>query len=366
MKRYTHTREQQGFVAIIVAMILIALISLIALGFAFLVRQNQRSALNRQLSTQAFYAAESGVNDVVKNLDTVGSINDCSQTASIGGQPNLDGENVKYTCVLVNKAPDTLVYDAISTNESTIANVKSANGESIESLQVSWQDSGAEPNTGFAAASANFQLPQVPTMNNCSAFPGCNQDIADFPKNIGMLRTTIIPATTAGSTASKTVFMYPQKSSNAHNGSTVSFNGNDGVFALGQCNPNNTTPRQCTVTINDVPSPEFYLRLKAIYKPVAVTITAKNSSGAVIPISGAQVVVDSTGRAQDVVRRIQVRVPLAPAYYFPEFGVESATTICKRMASYTGGPSVIGADRSIYSGSSNNESADVAACALQM
>ena len=113
--------KQQGFVSIIVTMIIIVFVTLVAVGFAFLARQNQNQNLNAQLSTQAYYAAESGVNDAVHYL-TLGSQNDTnlcndpsSPTKNSASTATLDsGGPVQYTCVLVNKSPDFLGFAPIS------------------------------------------------------------------------------------------------------------------------------------------------------------------------------------------------------------------------------------------------------------
>src|ERR1700761_8288581 len=59
-------RDEQGMVSILVTMIMVIVISLIVIGFAEVSRRNQREALDNQLSTQAYYAAESGVNAAVQ------------------------------------------------------------------------------------------------------------------------------------------------------------------------------------------------------------------------------------------------------------------------------------------------------------
>lgn len=360
--------HQQGFVSIIVAMILLVLISLITLGFAYLVRQNQRSALNRQLSTQAFYAAESGVNDAVKQISTIGDVTNCSDTATRVGNPQLDGTNVEYTCVLVNTRPDTLVYDSISTDASTVAHITTG-GTTITSLQIAWQDTGPAANTNsFAPLGGGFKFPQK---NRVCSDGSCVQGTLDFPDKIGVLRTTVIPADGAVSydntvSNSRNFFMFPMASNTGSPSSgTVSMTGADGVFGDGECSSTNT-PRTCVVNINNVGSTDLFLRLRAIYKPVAATITAYNGSTRV-PISGAQAIVDSTGRAQDVTRRIQVRVPLSPAYLFPEFAIESANTLCKRMTVW--GDNAEGIRPNVgrlYDGTNppNNASADDEACEI--
>ena len=61
-KQQAIARNQDGLVSIIIVVILMIVISIIVLSFAKVVRNEQRQTLDRQLSTQAYYAAESGVN----------------------------------------------------------------------------------------------------------------------------------------------------------------------------------------------------------------------------------------------------------------------------------------------------------------
>src|SRR4051812_1988899 len=102
-----HT-DARGVVSIIVTILIMLVLSLIILGFAQLVRREQRQSLDRQLSTQAFYAAETGVNDAIKALNNsvlTGKKSDCDPDGlGLGANVNkLDASGtVSYVCVLVN------------------------------------------------------------------------------------------------------------------------------------------------------------------------------------------------------------------------------------------------------------------------
>src|SRR5882724_3022558 len=61
--KHPHTSPEAGFAALIIGIILVLILGLLTIGFAQLVRHEQSSALDKQLSSQAYYAAESGVND---------------------------------------------------------------------------------------------------------------------------------------------------------------------------------------------------------------------------------------------------------------------------------------------------------------
>jgi hypothetical protein len=95
-------------------------------------------------------------------------------------------------------------------------------------------------------------------------------------------------------------------------------------------------PTRCSVRINNIPAMTLgYLRLKSLYRSSPASIRAFNSAGTQVELVGAQAEIDATGRANDVLRRIQVRQvvtsgSVSPA--FPEFALQSYRTMCKRLA----------------------------------
>lgn len=378
MKTITMTksnRQNRGFVSILVTMILMVVTSLIVLSFAFLARQNQTRNLNQQLSTQAFYAAESGINDAVAKLQATpgySNPNDCSQTKNLAGNqiigdPSL---NVSYTCVLVNQSPTNLKYDSIGTESSTVVHVHvndSGNDPGSFLLQISWQDAGQAPSASSFVIDwgMRYYLPQTKVTG----------PLVDWANHTGILRTTVIP-TSKGLDQnslldnSRNFFLYPYATPGDFG--TASMSNADGSFAKGDCSASHNTtayPLACNVQISGVGN-DFYVRLKSIYRSSAVTMQVLDSSSLQPQnISGAQAVIDATGKAQNVLRRVQVRLPLTPAYYYPEFALETSDSICKRMSVWPGGATILTPsdtfETSLYTGPNpNNASADAAACAL--
>ena len=63
--------DQKGMAAILITLIMMIVISLIVLGFAQITRHDQQQALDKQLSTEAFYAAESGINDAINAIQNL-------------------------------------------------------------------------------------------------------------------------------------------------------------------------------------------------------------------------------------------------------------------------------------------------------
>ena len=105
--------NEEGIVSIVVTLIIMIVLTLIVTGFAQLARREQREALDRQLSAQASYAAESGINALKAALPYISATSrtDCNEPISVGsGKPNpFDDQNKKlsdntsYTCLLFNK-----------------------------------------------------------------------------------------------------------------------------------------------------------------------------------------------------------------------------------------------------------------------
>lgn len=62
--------DERGVVAIIVAVLLMTVLSLIVLATSQNSTREQRETIDRQLSDQAFYNAETGINDVANYLYT--------------------------------------------------------------------------------------------------------------------------------------------------------------------------------------------------------------------------------------------------------------------------------------------------------
>lgn len=328
--------NQSGLVSIIVALTFIIIISLITTSFAFLSRRESRQVLDRQLSTQAFYAAESGVNDAIAKIENSAvNTTECDQADDVspsGATPALSAD-FSYTCVLVNEKPTDLQFSDVSTDKSTIVRVQASDGN-INSLRFSWEAACTLPqcNPNQFANNDQHYLPQQSFSTNN---PG------SYTNHTGILRTDIIPVTTGMSrntliANTQSLFLYPRGSATANQrGNYPVGSSSKGAFVNGQCNAVNL-PRKCNVDVTGLASvgntPTFYVRLKSIYKPVNATIQAYDVNGRRLTLVNGQAVIDSTGKARDVLRRIQVRVPVLTEYNYPEDALETTADICKLIS----------------------------------
>lgn len=328
--------NQEGMVSIIVTVILMAVISITVLGFAQVIRRSQQQALDHQLSSQAFYAAETGINDAKKIIEgfSVSSIPTktmCGRAPSSSPYYPLTGvidttANVKYTCLLVDGSPDTLSYDLSTTGSSKIIPIKASTG-TISSLDFSWS---AEPNfvgnpTAGCDNAVSFRLPALSSWN-------CGY---------GMLRVDLVPASALNESSllasTFTAFISPTRAAAS---STLNYDGNGNNIHGGSANQGahpgaHCDGTACAIRLNGLTEGEYYLRISTLYKNTTVDIKAY-SGATPVQLVGAQVLIDATGKAQDVVRRIQVHVPLVGNGTHSDYGVETTNTLCKYFTTFTG------------------------------
>ena len=339
------TRDEKGMASILVTMIMMIVITLIVLGFSQVTRQNQREALDDQLSTEAYYAAESGVNAAVKflttgnnsalDIDTVGQ-GQCQtfiNNQPTDAVPGLGGggvnvlnttTNTQYTCLMVDTTPSSLKVSPLTQADATVLHLKSSSGNPFKTLQFQWNE---ETNSPF----------DTPGLNKCYS----TGDTANLPAYgswncpFGLLRLDLVNASNgdvsnAAFDSNQYVSSFYMIPTYSNNSPSLTVNPPvQKVFvecALGGA---------CTLTLN-LPgnSAEYYARLSMVYQDASnLTITATDTTNNAVNFTGGQALIDSTGQAQDELRRVQVRIPLATADgTLPQYGLQTTDSICKQLA----------------------------------
>ncbi len=339
---------QLGMASILVTMVLMVVMSLIVLGFAQVSRRNQREALDNQLTKQAYYAAETGVNDYSKvirayltanpnnpdltqlNKTSCGKVVASSVYASINSG-NLNSTDVQYTCVLVTANPTSLSYSSVSSTKVIPINSATA----LDKLTITWQTTQtnlASPTANCPAASSIGQLPNV----------------VNWTCGLGILKIDLVPIT--GTIAMQnlmadamTALLVPTKPSATGSG-TLSYSGsgsnqyggiaNQGAEVAAKCDNTN-----CSVTITGLTTTGYYLRVSNIYQAAALQVSGYGSSAPTtqLPLVGAQVLIDATGKAQDVLRRVQIRIPVNATSASSTFdsAIQTTQSLCKQFETST-------------------------------
>lgn len=67
-----------------------------------------------------------------------------------------------------------------------------------------------------------------------------------------------------------------------------------------------------------------------IYKSATFDIAAKNG-GTTLEFLNEQALIDATGKARDILKRVQVRASLSDNNSQPNFTLQSGVTLCKRI-----------------------------------
>lgn len=371
---------EDGFAPLIVTVIIIVVLSLLTLGFVALVNNSKENALTAQLNNDAYYAAESGVNDALEAIANGYSQSKNSCPPLPAGSPQAGAQYLEnniintstnnldyYPCLLINFTPSTLVYSNVGSTNPTVAllTTVSQDDPSVPAyptdLVFSWEPS-AESGISYPYAFAHGSLRCSPTINGPCLPPADSWKavVGATTKQIaGILRVALTPLQSGSlsyikdTSTTYTSFLYPLSGTGAVStdttldtnspGSTVG--SNSGWVASGNCsnaNPDNN-PDKCTVDIPIDPGPGsnpyygFIMSMMSLYTSSQVTIEAFQH-GTQLLFSNAQTMIDSTGSDHGVLKRIQVRIPTVNDTGFAGYGAESTNSICKDMFSYPANP----------------------------
>lgn len=341
------SKDQRGIASITVTVVFIMVISLIVLGFSQVSRRNSREALDRHLSSQAFYAAETGANDaairlakMLENGDPLEEQTECvdndKYTKNSG---KLDEENdVSYSCLLVNPFPSTQQFTNMTGSKIVALNANESSNGLLNSLPMEWSRTAAHTESrigtcpGTRAGATWTDFPDVAEWNSKCPYAVLRVDIVQNNE-------TTRSSAQAAAKATMTFFVYPKQGNissppNIEYASQPSNAGNpygqgasQGKVYAAACNH-----EVCKFNLTGLDFPNGYMRIKALYRDAA-EVQVKASSG---NFKGGQVAIDSTGKAQDVLRRIQVRRPLSGSGSsnvagFSDNALQTEKSICKRF-----------------------------------
>lgn len=342
-----YSNDEHGLIAIFVALIITTILALTTIGFGRIMNREYRQAVDRDLSTQAFYAAQSGLSDASEYIAansagaTTPQKNTCQTNQSISPytdfRPNLSGDNqISYSCLLFDGNIFDLRFDNLQPNRPRVFKVTPSG---LDRFLFSWQDN--EGDQGFKAVE---DYPKFYDQVNWNAIGG----------RTGALEVTIFPVYDNDSDRNAlrgdqlSYIMYPTAGAATFNtASSITPGGQTAVVARAQCNnsyrtgfdayfPGATTAYACNnIVFNDLSNDFrnvkiFYIRVTALYNPVNLMIRGA-SSVTPVALPGAQVQVDVTGKANDVLRRLQTRVTLTPNLAIPDYSIRTTSTLCKRI-----------------------------------
>lgn len=387
--------NQEGLASIFISMIMMIVITLLVLGFVQFANKEASQVLTRQLSTAAFYVAESGVNEVKSVYQQVGSNipskSICSNNTSSSNTANTtyiqtlgSTSNISIPCLLVSNTTNH-IRDNLALGSSWITPINSGNGN-INYLTIGWQNSRlssqniSQNNVNtfcFGLVDNISQMNSSSPLNDIAAGNyNLGPEVIDYSNcDAGVIKVDLVPANNIGK--EYTYYFYPQPWCSSRAGSTTTSSTNlyndcneqstiyssiksqskvlstivtayndysEGIPLPGSCpGSDSLSSEYCNVTIDlrSLSNVTYYLRIKTFYLPANIEISAESSnpinpSYSNIPFQGDQIVVDSTGKVSNVLQRI--RVNLAPNYngsngsgIVPNSALNITQGICKQF-----------------------------------
>jgi len=306
--------NQQGIVSIMMTIVMILVISLIVLGLAQISRREVRKSTDTLLSSQAFYAAESGVNDVINLIHANGDVATANQTCTLaapyntGLKPDI-APGVSYSCVIVDPSSNTIPGN-ISTSPS-VYSLATTSASGLSDVTFKWgPGEGLTPVTTGCSSAALSRADVFPTASPTNPW-ACHYAVlrVDLVDAVNLDRSALINAT-------KTYFLVPNR--------TGSVGGGSATLRGASCSAG-----ICSATISLPASNSYYARVSGIYNDGSLTICGNSCSAEFTD----QVTIDVTGKAQDVLRRVKVSVNLNGGNQNSEAAaaIMSGDSICKRF-----------------------------------
>lgn len=355
--------SQSGLVAIFTVIFFVILTSVLTMSYLRIMLNESRQALDNDLTASALHAAEAGVEDGKRlllycasqpddnpdctnglsqtqcpgifsgnNLATTLGINTAIEADGSVRISNNAGTEEHYTCLLVNSTtPD--YQGTLPANSSDVIPLKVTNPYSV--IELSWHQTTdtaqgpviAYPDSGKFADATQWASQQYPAAMRLQLF---NHEV----NNILLDNLD---------SNSRAVFLQPV--SNTESGASNDFDllsrdvrpGPKNQPLNVRCIPVGSLASRyaCTarIAIGSVidPSRLAYLRVASIYGSTDFQVRLLNASNDIVQFDGVQPLIDSTGRSNDVFRRVQTRVRMDSNAFYPQFALESGKDLCKDM-----------------------------------
>lgn len=389
MKNTSNT--QTGAVSLFVVIFATLLITVVTISFLRLMVSDQNRASNSDLSQSAYDSAQAGVEDAKRALlryqkicteqgesackalgDQINAA-DCNDALRIGGVINSDsGEELiqqtsssgdasldqAYTCVTIDLQTDDYL-GSLSSNESKLVPliaVAPDGSTTFDRVTIEWFSADDIGTTGSGSYSVSLTGDANPRPLLAQASWPINRpsvlrtQLMQF-SNSGFMLDSFDTTTSSGESNTNTLFLYPSsggsssvESFTARNlrkttptGDTPPATGDSSPLGI-HCRTDLVTGGYaCSATLQ-LPQPvgggerTAFLRVTPFYNATHFRVSLANGS-APLKFNGVQPEVDSTGRANDLFRRVSSRVDLIDtSFAYPDAAVDVTGSFCKDFA----------------------------------
>jgi Tfp pilus assembly protein PilX len=375
MKMTKNIINQRGAVSLFIVIFSALLITIVSISFVGIMIQDQQQASTTDLSQSAYDSAQAGVEDAKRALiryqNMCGSDSNCVTSSKInastcntaveelsdvkdaansssngevavqtGGSNSLDQA---YTCVKISL--DTIDYlGSLSANKLNVIPLTSV--DQFDTIQIQWFSSSDFSSTSNFNIDLQNPAQGVPLLAQNSwkqNRPSIMQSqLIQFGSN-GFTLNDFDSKNASGQVNANTLFLYPSGTTGVANSTidTYAFGDRDiRMMATGAplpvtCSGNLVAGGYACTAKLTLPVPinggdrTAYLQLKALYNNSSYRVTLLNGT---VPVkfNAVQPEVDSTGRANDLFRRVQARVMLSDLNFpYPRAAVDVSGGLCK-------------------------------------
>jgi Tfp pilus assembly protein PilX len=350
--------SQKGAVSLFIVIFTALLMTTITVSFMQLMTKDQQQATYGDLSESAYDSAIAGVEDAKRALlleqeclgqntarcndiraaiasgqcNTLDVIFGTGSTTETKIKQSIDDEKLEqaYTCVKINKDTATFLGALNSGVNPTLVPLRGK--DSFNRVIISWNLSKSGETVNLPAPGSK-SLPPVGT---------------DWPESRpSLLRTQLINgkgnfrlSDFDKSGFSNTLFLYPSPTGLTtadfvvDNRRSPSGGSEPQLISCASSVPSGSYA--CTVTVNIAPaisagSQTAFLSIAALYNATDFKVELLNGNVPVM-FDGVQPEVDSTGRANDLFRRVTSRIELNDTFNYPLAAIETSGNLCKNFS----------------------------------
>ena len=333
--------NQQGAAAILSVLIFSIIITVVVTAYLRSALSGQAEAMNFDLSTRAYYAAESGIQDALREINTNPSYtskNTCDAFVP-SGSGNLDSSGyLAYTCQLIDITPSSIEF-TVGQDTNGMARLLPANTADFNgtyNLIVRWSSTADSGANNYTTNDSTGLFPPQAKWSEDSRYPALRVSLISFPVNSGSTGLS------SSNVRQDVVFLNPTAETDV----TMNINATTGVtpearVQSAHCYDSESIDSyggyKCQKVIKLTGYPldtnALYARLHSLYSSSKVQLSlAKDGSTDPVPLKGGVIQIDVTGKAGNVLKRVRQTYNLQDGVMLdnlPEAAVIGGDGICK-------------------------------------
>lgn len=364
------SKYQQGAVSIFAVIFSTLLLTVLTVSFIGLMISAQQRAINNDLSQSAYDSALAGVEDAKRVVRAcVGGDStacaaldgnrDCQVIARAGvngavgdretriASNSTSGEEFDqaYTCVNISMDSADYLLEASSGRAYIVP--LNATGP-VDKVTIEWYSAKDNNNELMAVAPTpvpSDSLPGVDDWDNSAPSliraqlitPGENFSLSSLDDSAASRTLFLRPSSVTTGNTSGTIVVGRNSQLRATSGNDVYSNSLNQVTCSSNFKNNGFA---CSVTLDladeDVismaASNNAVLRINSLYKGANVRVTMQGQDGSRVMFDGVQPIVDSTGRASTLFRRVEARLRMGVDFAYPSYVVDIENNLCKNFS----------------------------------